>query len=269
MNSFSNLFFFIICVLCLSSCQKKEKILTKSEKEWIELFNGNDLNDWVVKIKGYPINENVNNTFRVENGVLKVSYDEYQSFDASYGHIFYKNPFSSYKLRLQYRFVGKQVNGGASWAEKNSGVMIHSQSPKSMKINQDFPVSIEVQLLGGLNEKEERPTANLCTPGTHIIMHGKLVTTHCIDSSSKTYYDDQWVNLEVLVIQDSIITHKINGKEVLYYTKPQIGGEYNTMKAREGELLTQGYISLQSESHPIEFRNIELLDLDLINSFKN
>ena len=191
-----------------------------------------------------------------------MSYDGYENFNDTYGHIFYKKSFSSYKLRLQYRFIGNQVKGGEGWAEKNSGVMIHSQSPESMGKNQAFPVSIEVQLLGGLNKDEERPTANLCTPGTHIMMNGKLVTTHCINSSSKTYYYDQWVNLEVLVIQDSIIIHKINGKEVLSYSKPQIGGDYNTLKAREGELLKEGYISLQSESHPIEFRNIELLELN-------
>ena len=242
--------------------KKKEKKISEVKKVWIQLFNGENLNDWIVKIKGYPLNENAYNTFRVENGVLKVSYDGYENFNGSYGHIFYKKPFSNYKLRLQYRFIGQQVNGGESWAEKNSGVMVHSQSPESMEINQDFPVSIEVQLLGGLNEGEARPTANLCTPGTHIMMNGNLVTTHCIDSSSKTYYDDQWVNLEVLVRQDSIITHKINGTEVLTYSKPQIGGDYNTMKTKEGELLKEGYISLQSESHPIEFRNIELLELD-------
>ena len=268
MNTFSNLFI-IICVLCISSCQKKEKILTKSEKEWIELFNGNDLNNWIVKIKGYPLNENVNNTFRVENGVLKVSYDEYQSFDASYGHIFYKKPFSSYKLRLEYRFIGNQVIGGASWAEKNSGVMVHSQSPNSMEIDQDFPVSIEVQLLGGIDNEKERPTANLCAPGTHVVMDNRLITEHCINSSSKTFYGDQWIKLEVLVVKDSLISHTINGDVVLSYSNPQIGGEYNTLISRDGELLKSGYISLQSESHPIEFRNIELLDLDLINSFKN
>ncbi len=175
---------------------------------------------------------------------------------------FIKPPFSSYKLKLQYRFVGNQINGGASWAEKNSGVMIHSQSPKSMGIDQDFPVSIEVQLLGGIDNEKERPTGNLCTPGTHVEMKNELITEHCINSSSKTFYGDQWVDLEVLVIQDSIITHKINGKEVLSYSKPQIGGEYNTLISREGELLKSGYISLQSESHPVEFRNVKLLEID-------
>ncbi len=263
MISYSNLFIFIICILSITSCQKKEKNPDKFEKEWVRLFNEKDLNDWIVKIKGYPLNENAHNTFRVENGVLKVSYDEYQNFDASYGHIFYKNPFSSYKLKLQYRFVGDQATGGQDWAKRNSGVMIHSQSAESMGIDQDFPVSIEVQLLGGLDKDIERPTANLCTPGTHVEMNNKLITEHCINSSSHTFYGDQWVNLEVLVVKDSIISHTINGKVVLSYSHPQIGGEYNTMLSREGELLKSGYISLQSESHPIEFRNIELLALDL------
>ena len=260
MNSLFKILIFIVYLTPLTSC--KEEKTSKVSNEWIQLFNGENLNDWFIKISGCPLNENLYNTFRVENGVLKVSYSGYENFNDSYGHIFYKKPFSSYKLRLQYRFIGDQINGGENWAKKNSGVMIHSQSPESMEINQDFPVSIEIQLLGGLEDGKVRHTANLCTPGTHIVMNDKLVTTHCIDSSSKTYYDDQWINLEVLVIKDSIITHKINGIEVLSYSKPQIGGEYNTMKEREGELLTEGYISLQSESHPIEFRNIELLELE-------
>ena len=262
--NFSNIIIGILSVFLLTNCKVKEEVRYKvsEENQWIQLFNGKDLNDWVVKIKGYPLNENYNNTFRVVNGLLQVSYDQYDNFNKTYGHIFYKNPFSSYKLKLQYRFIGNQANGGEGWAEKNSGIMVHSQLPNSIELNQDFPVSIEVQLLGGLNEGDKRPTGNLCTPGTHVEMDGKLFTNHCINSSSKTFYGEQWVNLEILVIKDSIITHKINGKEVLTYSKPQIGGEYNTLEKRRGEYLKEGYISLQSESHPIEFRNIKLLELD-------
>ena len=233
-----------------------------SESTWISLFNGNDLNGWVVKIKGHSLNENVHNTFRAEDGVMKVSYDEYQDFGTSYGHIFYKDPFSSYRLRLEYRFVGEQAKGGEGWAAKNSGVMIHSQSPESMKLDQGFPVSLEVQLLGGLDEDKDRPTANLCTPGTHVVMNDSLITEHCINSSSNTFYGDEWINLEVLVIQDSIISHFVNGAKVISYSRPEIGGEYNTLLELEGEIVRDGYISLQSESHPIEFRNIKLMEID-------
>jgi len=250
-----------ICAVSFTNCKNNKTIETPKE-EWVQLFNGENLEDWIIKIKGYPLNENIHNTFRVENGVLKVSYDGYDLFNASYGHIFYKKPFSSYKLKLQYRFTGEQLSDGEGWATRNSGVMVHSQPPESMNLDQDFPVSVEVQLLGGLKEGEARPTANLCTPGTHVLLNNELFTPHCTSSSSETFYGDQWVNLEVMVIQDSIITHKVNGVEVLSYSKPIIGGEFNTLENRKGELLKSGYISLQSESHPVEFKNIEILELD-------
>jgi len=234
----------------------------QAENKWIQLFNGEDLNDWKVKIKGHPLGENYKNTFRVVDGVLQVHYDQYDEVKSAFGHIFYKNPYSSYKLRLQYRFTGNQVKGGEGWAIRNSGVMIHAQSPESMGLDQDFPVSVEVQLLGGIKKGVSRPTANVCTPGTHIMLDKKLTIKHCINSSSKTYYGDQWINLEILVRSDSLISHTINGEKVLSYAKPVIGGEYNVLLSREGERLKSGYISLQSESHPIEFKNIELLELE-------
>jgi len=266
MNYFSNRLIFIVFILLFTNCKKKESEAKVSE-EWIQLFNGKDLNDWNIKIKGYPLNENVHNTFRVEDSILKVSYDEYDKFDENYGHIFYKKPFSSYRLMVEYRFTGNQFVGAADWAHRNSGVMIHSQSPETMKIEQKFPLCIEVQMLGGITEGISRSTGNLCTPGSNVVINDKLVTDHCINSSSKTYYGDQWVNLEVLVLKDSIISHKINGEKVLTYSKPQIGGgdmnEYDvSYKTKIGEHLKEGYISLQSESHPVEFRNIKLLELD-------
>ncbi|MBT8395253.1 MAG: DUF1080 domain-containing protein [Bacteroidia bacterium] len=256
---------FSILVILLFSCQNKERKTVKqyseSDEEWIQLFNGTNLDDWIVKINGEPLNSNIHNTFRVEDGVLKVSYDGYEVFGESYGHIFYKQPFSNYKLKLQYRFVGEQVKDGQNWAKKNSGVMIHSQSPESMGLNQGFPVSLEVQLLGGIEKGIKRPTGNLCTPGTHVTMNDKLITEHCTDSSSETFYGVEWVNLEVKVLNDSLISHNINGKEVINYSKPIIGGEYSVDDSKVGKPLKEGYISLQSESHPIEFKSIELLML--------
>ena len=257
---------YILAVVSLFSCQKKDKksdkLNSESQKEWIQLFNGKDLDDWIVKINGQSLNNNLHNTFRVEDGALKVSYDGYDVFGKSYGHIFYKKPYSNYKLRLQYRFVGEQVKDGQGWAEKNSGVMIHCQSPESMGLNQGFPVSLEVQLLGGVQEGVERPTGNLCTPGTHVTMNDKLITDHCINSSSETFYGEEWIDLVVVVLNDSI-SHFINGKEVIRYTKPVFGGEYSVDKSKEGMILKEGFISLQSESHSIEFRNIVLLEIDL------
>lgn len=235
------------------------------EEDWIQLFNGKDLNEWQVKIRGSALNDNFGSTFRVEEGVLKVAYDEYEDFDARYGHIFYREPFSYYIIRTEYRFTGEQAPGGEGWAFRNSGIMVHSQSPESMGENQDFPISIEVQLLGGPGTGE-RSTANLCTPGTHVEMQGKLFTDHCITSTSATYHGDQWVTVEVVVLGDSLIKHVVEGDTVLAYTKPQIGGGvvngYYDWVKKDGTLLKEGYISLQSESHPVEFRKVELLNLE-------
>ncbi len=239
----------------------KNKTLINQKENWIQLFNGKDLDNWVIKIKGHPLNENYNDTFRVKEGKLCVNYDLYKNFDGAFGHIFYKKPFSNYRLKLQYRFTGKQLKGGAGWAKRNSGVMIHSQPPETMEIDQDFPVSVEVQLLGGLSNGKERPTGNVCTPGTHIHKGKKLITDHCISSTSKTFNGDQWINLEILVLHDSIIKHYINGKEVISYNKPVIGGKYNSLKNQEGKPLKNGFICLQSESHPVEFKQIELLEI--------
>jgi len=231
------------------------------EENWIALFNGKDIVDWVVKINGYPQGENYNNTFRVEEGKIIVSYDEYEGFNQEFGHLFYKQPFSYYKLRVEYRIVGEQVNGGPEWAFKNSGVMFHSQSPESMHQDQAFPVCIEAQFLGGGTEGE-RPTANLCTPGTHVEMQGELFTPHCTNSASKTYRGEEWVNIELIVLGNRIIHHLVDGDTVLSYSRPQVGGEVpEDYPFPEGTMINTGYIALQAESHGFEFRKVELLDL--------
>ena len=124
-------------------------------EEWTKLFDGRSLEGWVPKITGYAVGENFANTFRVENGVLKVAYDGYEGpFDGRFGHLFFKTPFSHYRLVIEYRFVGEQATGGPEWAFRNSGVMIHGQPVETMQKDQDFPISIEVQLLGGRDSGE-------------------------------------------------------------------------------------------------------------------
>ena len=233
--------------------------------QWTSLFNGENLDGWTPKFNGYKLGYNYKNTFRVENDILKVSYSSYETFEGQYGHLFYKMPFSNYKLRLKYRFIGKQVKGGESWATKNSGIMIHCQSPETMLVKQEFPISLEVQLLGGIQKEEVRPTGNLCTPGTHVEMNSQQITEHCIYADCKTYYGDEWISVEIIVNKSSI-KHYIDKKLVISYTMPTIGGQFLESASKEiqeknGEILTSGYISLQSESHPIEFKNIELLEL--------
>ena len=251
-------------VLLASAASAPAQQPAPDRKEWIQLFNGRDLEGWDLKIRGRDLNDNWANTFRVEDGLLKVRYDGYDAFDDRFGHIFYRQAFSHYVVAVEYRFVGDQVSGGPGWALRNSGIMVHSQSARAMGKYQDFPISIEVQLLGGAGSGE-RTTANLCTPGTHVVMDGKLFTPHCVNSRSRTYHGDQWVRVEVVVLGDSLIRHIVNGDTVMTYSKPQIGGgtvnQFDPAAKKDGAPLTEGYIALQSESHPIDFRKVEILDL--------
>jgi Domain of Unknown Function (DUF1080) len=233
-------------------------------EDWVPLFNGRSLEGWTPKITGFPVGENALDTFRVEDGMLKVRYDKYDTFRERFGHLFYKDAFSYYVIAVEYRFVGEQVAGGPGWATRNSGVMVHGQPAATMRRDQDFPISIEVQLLGGLG-KGPRTTANLCTPGTQVEMKGALVTQHCVNSSSPTFDGDQWVRSETHVHGGEFIRHVVNGQDVLEYQRPQIGGgnvtNFDPAQKRDGTILTQGSISLQSESHPVDFRKVELLNL--------
>ena len=240
-------------------------IPTHAEEEWVELFNGRDLDGWTPKIVGHELGDNFADTFRVVDGKLCVSFDKYDGdYNDRFGHLFYKEPFSHYVLHLEYRFVGEQAQNGPEWALRNSGVMIHGQAPESMTKDQDFPVSVEVQFLGG-DGNNRRPTGNLCTPGTHVVRDGKLFTPHCVNSSSDTYHGDQWVQAEIEVRGGELIRHKINGKTVIEYSQPQLDDRDPNAKrlieAGAEKMITEGTISLQAESHPVEFRNIRLKKL--------
>ncbi|MDB5388794.1 MAG: hypothetical protein JWM11_4440 [Planctomycetaceae bacterium] len=258
---------FLIAITTIGFAEDKPKDDKPKAEEWIQLFNGKNLDGWTPKIKGQVVGESYGNTFRVQDGVLTVVYekDKYPKFKGQFGHLFYKETFSNYLLRVEYRFVGEQANAGPGWAIRNSGVMIHGEAPETMDKNQDFPASIEVQLLGG-NGKDPRSTLNVCTPGTNIVMGGKLITQHCNNSTSKTYAGDQWVTVEIEVHGSKLIRHKIDGQVVLEYTEPQLDPNdahaKELISKRNGKLLLDsGTISLQSESHPVEFRKVELLKL--------
>jgi hypothetical protein len=261
LNLVCSILFFSVLVSCSTSSRKRAGDEQPADRQWIQLFNGKDLEGWTIKMAKHPLGENFNNTFRVEDGMLVTRYDQYGDFQNEFGHIFYKTPFSHYRLRVEYRIVDAQVPGGPGWAYKNSGVMFHCQDPESMLVDQGFPVSIEAQLLGG-SEEGERPTGNLCTPGTHVVMNGELFTPHCVNSSSETFRGEEWVVFELEVRGDSIIHHIVNGETVLTYSKPQVGGDLpEGFPLEQGASLTSGYIALQAESHPFDFRKVELLDL--------
>lgn len=224
-----------------------------TEGSWVQLFNGKDLSGWTPKFAKHPLGKNLNGAFRVRDGKLVVDYSDWTTpFNGEFGHLYFKTPYSHYRLRATYRFIGEQIAGGQKWAIRNNGLMVHCQDPKTLELNQEFPNSIEIQLLGGLKEGEERATLNACTPGTQVVVDGKLIKPHVIPSNGPTFYGDQWVTVEAEIRGDRI-KHIVNGKVVLEYTDVQLD---------DGTPLTGGYISIQAETHPIEFKSIEILPLE-------
>lgn len=260
--------FFTITIACVFTlaCHTTQK--TTAGKQWVSLFNGKDINDWMVKIQHHDVNVNFGNTFRVEDGIIKVRYDQYGDFNDQFGHLYYKTPFSFFHLKVEYRFVGEQQKGAPSYTLRNSGVMFHSQDPRTMPKEQDWPISVEMQFLGGLGDGKPRPTGSMCSPGTDVVYQGKIAESHCITSSAKTYDGEQWVRAELIVLGDSLITHIINGDTVLQYSKPQIGGgvanRYDPKIKIDGTPLKSGFIALQSEGHSVDFRNVEIMDLSQV-----
>lgn len=248
--------------MLLSSCDQQPLLSYSAAPKgaWVSLFNGRNLEGWVPKFKGHPLGENVNSTFGVENGRLIVSYDNYKRWDDLFGHLFYNvRQFSHYWIRVEYRFVGNQVPGAPDWAWRNNGVMLHAQPPETMALEQSFPKSFELRLMGGSWLHRRPPTGSLCVVETTAIHNGELISARVVDSDAPSYPGDQWVLAEAEVRGAEVVRYFINGRQVMEYS------DLRSERAEAGSLttaLTQGFIAVQAESYPTEFRRIEVLDLE-------
>lgn len=255
-------FIFLLCIACNSPVKNTNTFDSPTQNE-TSIFNGENLKGWTIKINSYPINENFANTFRVEDGILQVRYDGYgENFDNRFGSIFYDKKLNNYRLKVEYRFVGETAPGGPEWGYRDSGVQFHCQSPSSMKIDQPFPVSLEYNLHGG-NGKDDRPVGEICANGMLVEIDGQFNTSYCTPPTvKKTFHGDQWVTLEIDV-KDGVIKHFVDGEEILKYTNPVYNQEHDLGKTfiENNDIAVEGgYISLQSNSHPIDFRKIELFE---------
>ena len=268
-------FIFCIMITCLSlaaspdvaldSAATDQPAANRNSTDWKPLFNGKDLTGWTPKIAGHALGEDPYDTVSVEDGMIRINYDNYEGdFNGRFLHLFHQEPQDRYRLRVEYRFQGDQAQGGPGWAWRNSGAMLHCQNPRSMTLGQSFPVSIEGQFLGG-DGTNPRPTMNLCTPGTNVVINEKLDTRHCINSNSTTCHGDQWVIAEFEVDGDKSVKHYVNGTLVMHYNKPQYDrndGDAAKLITSDDLSLGKGWIALQGESHPIDFRRVEIRKLD-------
>lgn len=232
------------------------------EGKWVTLFNGKDLSNWTPKIVGHKLGENFGNTFRVENGILSTRYDAYDSFNNRFGALYYNKKFTNYRLKVEYRFVGNTAPGAPSWGFRDGGIQYHCQDPATLDINQPFPICLEYNLLGG-NGKDERPSGEICANGIFVEISGNRNTKYCTQPTvKKTMHGDQWVTAEIDV-HDGKIKHYINGEEILEFENPRFDSTNKLAKQfiiNGNDLVKDGYISLQSNSHPMDFRKIEIME---------
>ena len=250
-----------IVSVALSGCAGVLKT-AGGESPWRPIFNGRTLEGWTPKIVGQTLGADPFKTFIVKDGAIQVSYAGYGKFANQFGHLFYKTPFGAYRLRLDYKVLEPGLPDTPAWARGNSGVMFDSQRPENMTLNQPFPVSVEFQILGRDGEGP-RPTGSVCTPGTNIAIDGVMAKVHCTLSTGPTIPNETWTHLELEVLSDGEVTHRINGVVVHHYAKVELDPADPLAKreiADRGGVLpvTGGYISLQSEGHPIAFKNIEI-----------
>ena len=239
-------------------------IVRAPEGPWVSLFNGRNLDGWTAKIAGQEVGDNYRDTFRVQDGLLKVSYDRYQDFGDRFGSLYFDKPFSHYWLRVEYRFVGDRARGAPRWTYKNSGIQLHSQAPATMRKAQQFPVSVEFDLVGGWYIGS-RPTGDVCQNGTRVLIAGAPLVGQCSKLSDVTIRDDRWVTVLAEVDGDKRVRQIVNGRPIVEYTALSL--DDSNADARDlishgaSRTLSSGYISLQSNGHPIEFRRIEILPL--------
>lgn len=252
----------LLIIFLLQSFNPKIPAKHRDGEKWISIFNGKDLDNWIPKIAGYKPGENFGNTFRVQDGILSTRYDQYDSFSNKFGALYYNKKITNYRLKVEYRFVGNTTPGAPSWGYRDGGIQYHSQSPYSVELMQRFPVCLEYNLHGG-NGKDERPVGEICASGMYVEIDGKRNSSYCTPATVKrTFHGDQWVTAEIDV-RDGRITHFVNGEIILQFENPRLDSAHALAKnliVNGNDIVKDGYISLQSNSHPMDFRKIEIME---------
>jgi hypothetical protein len=229
----------------------------------VKIFNGQDLTGWVPLIKKSAFNVNYQNTFRADpaNQIIRVTYEDYPDtdFDGRYGMLYYDKYLTDYRVRLTYRFREPQAQNPSQWGKNNTGLMLFGIDPRDVMGDPDFPPAIEIQLLGtpstgGTNN------ANLCQPGgmwvSKLFGENNGSGNGCKASKSgPAPTAGEWVTIEAEVLvsgETKIYQHPETITPVLSISGPM----YNNQP------VLGGYMAIQSESQPVEFKDIELKELN-------
>lgn len=223
---------------------------------WVNLFNGKDLTGWVPLIHKSKVGENYMDTFRADsvNKVIRIAYDKYpnQSFDGRIGNLYYNKRLTNYRVRVTYRFIEPQAKNPVSWGRNNSALMIFAVDPYTITGDPQLPPMIELQLLGS-------PSAGGTTSPNYCDLGGMSMQQHsarCGNNGSGKAPNpaNQWTTVEAEV-------HVTGVTKV--FQLPDTTNPAQTMSGPRymNQAVTGGFVALQSESQPIEFKDILLKEL--------
>ncbi len=275
-----------------------------NDSNWIQMLRKGDtkLSDWTPKIQGHAAGENPYNSFsygETSDGQPRLIVTDTVSNTSSYGygHLFYKTAYSDYIVRAKYHFPTKEsfAGGAGSWTIQNNGLMLHCQSAASMDKGQDYPKSIENQLIGYWSYGDGSPpnttTSNLCLVNTSVNYHGQWYSDgtghHCTQSKFHSLaYDssttpakganstnatwpgkDIWEYAMDRVIDSTSMTFYMRSRpdtawdSVLGVTQIRLGLTNTSSGPGSTTALGSGYISIQMEGTSTEFASIEVLNL--------
>lgn len=232
------------------------------------IFDGKSLKGWVLKTTKYPLGENPHDMLTARDGVMRFSFDGFERFNGEYAVVYYDKPLRNYILQLDYRFAGRQAPGAPAWAKRNSGVMLFAQPPQTMTLNQSYPISVEDQLLGGL-DNGSRQTLAVCMVDITVVINGAKPTGHCTpDVATRppatppplpTFDGDQWVKLRIEV-KSGVAKSYANGILFNTISEPHVDAPHPWLSSQDAAA-QPSYFALQGESDEVEFRNIELAEL--------
>ena len=131
-----------------------------------------------------------------------------------------------------------------------------------MRKDQEFPVSAEFDIVGG-RLLGSHPTGDVCENGTRVTIAGAVLLAKCSKLSPVTIPGDEWVTILAEVQGAARVRQIVNGQLVVEYTDIVLDDKdpdaARLLNFGGDRSLGSGYISIQANSHPIEFRRIEIL----------
>lgn len=207
-----------IFLATLTGCQGMLGPVTPKEKTM--LWNGKDFAGWELFIPDESVD--VHDIWSVKDGVVYCK-------GVPNGYMRTKTTYANYRLHLEWR-----------WPEKptNSGVLLHASGP-----DQVWPLTIECQLKAG-------------SAGDFVLINRPGIT---VDGEDKQDKDKQFVVANKKEASSEKPAGQWNAYDI-HCEGDTIRCYVNDVLQNEGTAatITSGWICLQSEGSPIEFRNIYL-----------